>query len=269
MIGVFDSGLGGLTVLKQLKKNLPEYDYLYLGDTLHVPYGSRSDEAVFDLTKKACEYLFAQGCTLIILACNTASSRALRRLQQEYLPEIRAKEPHKNILGVIHPVVETIAEEFDGPVGVIGTNGTINSEAYVVELKKQKSGFEVFQKATPLLVPLIEEGWVDQPETATILQKYLESLLARDIKTLILGCTHYPLLIDQIREIVGNGCSVPNPAEIVAESLKDYLARHPEIEETLKKNKQIKYCVTDLNENFEQLSQQFLQEKIKIKKVNI
>jgi len=265
MIGVFDSGLGGLTVLKEIKKVLPEYDYMYYGDTLHVPYGNRSDEAIFELTRNACEYLFAHGCKLIILACNTASAKALRRLQSTYLSTLRpfnfvqggqAQGDKYNILGVIKPVAEEVAKISKGNVGVIGTRGTIESTA-----------LRVVSVATPLLVPLIEEGWIGRKETKSILRNYLRKLKNENVDTLILGCTHYPLLIRQIQGIMGRKCKVPNPAVIVANSLVDYLSRHPEIEKNLGKNGLRKYLVTDLNENFLQQAKRFLQEDIQIESI--
>ena len=269
MIGVFDSGLGGLIILKEIKKKLPQYNYLYLGDTLHVPYGNRSDEAVFDLTKNACDYLFSQGCKLIVLACNTASARALRRLQKEYLPDKRQELGQSiNILGVIHPVVEFVAKNFDGKVGVIGTRATINSKAYVVELKEQRSDLKVIQQATPLLVPLIEEGWIDTPEMESVLEKYLVELKENQIKTLILGCTHYPLVIDKIKDEMGD-CNVPHPGKIVADSLAQYLERHLEYKNDLDQGGKIEYLITDYSENFQKIAEKFLGEKINIKKVNL
>ena len=265
MIGVFDSGLGGLTILKEFLKTAPEYDYCYLGDTLHVPYGNRSDKAVFDLTKKACEYLFNNGCSLIIIACNTASARALSKLQQEYLTE-RSKKG-ENILGVIRPLAEAMAKVTKGKIGVVGTRGTINSGAYVKELDKQRAKLKIFPQACPLLVPLIEENWAKRKETTSILRYYLRDLKKMNIDSLILGCTHYPLLLREIRGIMGKTCQVPNPGEIVAASLRDYLTRHPEIEKNLTKKAKRKYLVTDLNENFKQLAQRFLGEKIKVEQI--
>ncbi len=265
MIGVFDSGLGGLTILKEFLKTLPEYDYCYLGDTLHVPYGNRSDKAVFELTKKACEYLFNNGCSLIIVACNTASARALPKLQQEYLKERNKKG--ENILGVIRPLAEEMAQITKGKIGVVGTRGTINSNAYLKELNKQRKGLKIFQQACPLLVPLIEENWSKKKETDSILRYYLRDLKKKNVDSLILGCTHYPLLLREIRGIMGKSSQVPNPGKIVAASLKDYLLRHPEIEKNLTAKSKRKYLVTDLNENFKQMAQRFLGEKIKVEQI--
>ena len=294
MIGVFDSGLGGLTVLKEIKKVLPAYDYIYLGDTLHVPYGNRSDEAVFNLTRKACNYLFKNGCKLIIIACNTASAKALRKLQTEYLPTAFSqtsplaapgRSDNRNILGVVRPMAEYVAGLGYSKIGVIGTRGTVNSNIYVIELKGQGfriqgqgrvkgSGLKVHelnivQQACPLLVPLIEEGWLNEPETKDILEKYIQPLREQAVQVLVLACTHYPLLLDQIKQIIGPNCLVPNPGEIVANSLKDYLQRHPEIKNTLSKNSQTKYLVTDLNDNFQETADKFFGEKINLSKIEI
>ncbi len=291
MIGIFDSGLGGLTVLKEIRKVLPAYDYMYLGDTLHLPYGNRSDEAIFELSRRACDYLFSQGCKLIIIACNTASAKALRKLQQEYLPAVNlqisplllrqaqdsVEMTNKNILGVVRPVAEKIAKLGYEKIGMIGTKGTVNSNIYVLELKEQmikeqrsseaEFKISVEQQATPLLVPLIEEGWLNEPETESILSKYLKPLQEKGVQCLILGCTHYPLLIKKIKKILGPSCYVPNPSEIVAESLKDYLIKHSELEKKLPKNGRVSYFVTDLNDNFRQVAEALFGEKIKITKV--
>lgn len=283
MLGIFDSGLGGLTVLKEITKVLPEYDYMYFGDTLHVPYGNRSDKAIYDLTKNACDYLFDHGCKLIVIACNTATAKALRKLQQEYLParntetgelkRFRLKAGMTgageglNMLGVIRPVAEEIARLNSRRVGVIGTRGTVNSESYVIELKKLDAGLNVVQQACPLLVPMIEEGWMKRKEMKSVLRCYLRPLKQAQVETLILGCTHYPLLLKQIRSIMGKRCFVPNPGEIVAVSLKAYLVRHPEMEKQLSKNGTRQYFVTDLNDNFQRIASWFLDKKIELKEI--
>ncbi len=266
MIGVFDSGLGGLTVLKEFIRELPEYDYIYLGDTARVPYGNRSKDLVYDFSKQACDYLFDQGCELIIIACNTASGLALRRLQQEYLS---AKNSDKRILGVIRPVAEFFADKPYDKIGVIGTRGTISSEVYKKELEKLGSKAQIFAQATPLLVCLIEEDYINRPETMKILRNYLRPLKQKQVQSLILGCTHYPLLIKQIRQVMGKQVEVPNPAKIVAQSLKDYLKRHEDIESKLGKNKKRKYLVTDLTENFEKMAVRFLGKKLQIGKTDL
>lgn len=267
MIGIFDSGLGGLIILKEIKRVLPKYDYMYFGDTMHVPYGNRSPEAIYELSKKACDFFFANNCHLIIIACNTASALALRKLQQEYLTAINqaSKESNrKNILGVISPMVEEAARISKGKVGIIGTAGTIASNTYVVELNQQNKNLKIVQQACPLLVPMIEEGWIKRKEIKSILRYYLRPLKLAGIDTLVLGCTHYPLLIKQIRGIMGKSCQTPNPGEIVVQSLKNYLARHPDIERNLTKNSKCIYFASDLNENFQKMARQFMDEKIKI-----
>jgi len=266
MIGVFDSGLGGLTVLKEFIRELPDYDYIYLGDTARLPYGNRSADLVYGFSTQACDYLFDQGCELIIIACNTASGLALRRLQQEYLS---AKNSEKKILGVIRPVSEFFAEKNYKQIGVIGTRGTISSDVYKKELQKLGSKTEVIGQATPLLVPLIEENWINKPETMKILRNYLRPLKLKQIQALILGCTHYPLLIKQIQKVMGKQVEVPNPAEIVAKSLADYLKRHTEIEAKLSQKKQRQYFVTDLTENFEKMAEKFLGQSLRINKTNL
>lgn len=265
MIGVFDSGLGGLTVLKEFIRELPDYDYIYLGDTARVPYGNRSSNSVYEFSRRACDYLFDQGCELIIIACNTASGLALRKLQQKFLP---AKNSEKKILGVIRPVSEFFAGKKYNRIGVIGTRGTISSEVYKKELEKLDCKTKIFGQPTPLLVPLIEENLINRPETKKILRNYLRPLKLKTVDALILGCTHYPLLIKQIRQVMGKQVKVPNPAEIVAKSLADYLKRHFEIETKLGKNKKRKYLATDWTENFEKTAGRFLGNKIKIEKVD-
>jgi glutamate racemase len=204
------------------------------------------------------------------LACNTATARALRRLQHEYLPARRQANPGKiqNILGVTRPLAEFVAAGQNKKVGVIGTRGTVNSEVYIKELAKLNPKIKVEQTACPLLVPLIEENWLNRKETKSILRYYLRPLKAKHIETLILGCTHYPMLMKHIEKIMGK-CSVPNPGEVVAKSLADYLVRHPEIESQLTKKSKRKYLVTDLNENFKQTATRFLGEKIEVEKISL
>jgi len=256
-IGVFDSGLGGLTVLKHLLEKLPQYDYLYLGDTARVPYGGHSQELIYRYTKEAMNFLFSQGCRLIILACNTASSQALRRLQQEYLPK---KYPDRRILGVIIPLAEYAARSHN--IGVIGTRATIASKAYEHEIKKLNTRAMVISNSTPLLVPLIEEGLAGSDITNKLLKKYLRPLKAKNIKTLILGCTHYPFLLKDARRIMGKSCLVPDPGEIVAESLKNYLNKHNKLLSAHKKTGERYFYLSDKPENFIKLGEKFLGQKI-------
>lgn len=259
-IGVFDSGLGGLTVLKYFLAKLPDYNYIYLGDNARLPYGEKSPATIYEYTREAMEFLFAQGCNLVIIACNTASAQALRRLQQEYLTQ---NYPDRRILGVIRPLVESVAKNKNlKSVGVIGTKATINSNAYKIELEKLSPELEVEQQKTPLLVPLIEEGWAEKPETKMILKKYLRPLKTKQINALILGCTHYPFLYQEIKKIMGRRIIVPQPGEIIAASLNDYLKRHPELGLKPVAEPKYEYYTTDNPESFKTLGEKFLGQKI-------
>lgn len=259
LIGIFDSGLGGLTVLEYFLKRLPGYNYLYLGDNARLPYGSKSQETIYRYVREAIDFLFGQGCRLVIIACNTASSQALRRLQQEYLPQAY---PDRRVLGVIRPLAEALTAGGYRRLGVIGTKATINSGAYEAELKKLAPEIEVFQQRSPLLVPLIEEGWAKKPETKMILKKYLHPLRLKQIDALILGCTHYPFLYREIKQIMGRRVAVPHPGEIIAAKLADYLKRHPELEIRPTANPSRRYFVTDNPETFKKIAEGFLGEKI-------
>lgn len=270
MIGIFDSGFGGLSIFKEIDKLLPEYSYIYLGDSARTPYGNRSQEAIYSYTKQAVGFLFKQGCELIIIACGTASAKALRKIQQEYLP---VKYPDKKVLGVIKPLAEAAVQASPfGRIGVVGTRSTINSQAYVNELNKLNSQYQVYQQACPLLVPLIEEGWINKPETKMILKKYLRPLKQQRVDTLILGCTHYPLLLKEFQQVMGKKCQVLNSGVVVAKSLQDYLKRHSEITDKLTKTGSKVFYTTDDPKNFSELGsrffgKQFVAEKIEL--VNI
>jgi len=271
MIGIFDSGFGGLTIFKEIRKLLPDYDYVYLGDNARYPYGNRSHELVYQFTEKAVDFLFGQGCELIIFACGTASSKALRNIQQNYLPK---HYPDRRVLGIIIPLVEEAVKVSKyGRIGIVGTTGTIDSESYPLETKKQSAAtsreLQIFQKSCPLLVPLIEERWTEKPETKMILKKYLRSLKQKKVGTLILGCTHYPILFNQFQKIMGKNCKVLNSGEIVAKSLKNYLKRHPEMDSKLSKNNICKFFTTDNNEKFDELGHKYFGEKIKSQKVEL
>ena len=256
-IGVFDSGLGGLTVLKHFLKELPQYNYYYLGDKARLPYGGHSKEVIYRYTKEAVDFLFARGCQLIILACNTASAQALYRLQQEYLPK---KYPDRRILGVIIPLAEQVSSR--KKVGVIGTCATISSNVYEQEIKKLNPKTKVYQNSAPLLVPLIEEGLAGKAVTNKILKKYLSPLKKERVDTLILGCTHYPFLLTDVRRLMGKNCDVFDPGLIVAKSLNSYIDRHPEFKYTKKKAGERNFFLTDQPENFIHLGEKFLGEKI-------
>lgn len=259
-IGVFDSGLGGLTVLKYFLRDSPGYNYIYLGDNARVPYGEKSPATIYEYTREAMEYLFRAGCNLIIIACNTASAQALPRLQQEYLP---ATYPNRHILGVIRPLAEVAAEQSHWKrIGVIGTKSTINSRAYELEIKKINPQAEIVAVAAPLLVPLIEEGWGHKPETKMILKKYLHRLKMKKIDGLILGCTHYDFLYPDIKKIMGRRVGLPRPGAIIAASLQDYLARHPELGLRPVTEPSYHYRTTDSPTLFRELGEKFLGQKI-------
>jgi len=267
MIGIFDSGLGGLTVFKEIARKLPGYRLLYLGDTARAPYGNRSQELIYQFTEQAIDYLFKQGCELIIIACNTASAEALRKIQQEYLPKVY---PDKRVLGVIRPLAEAAAAATKtGRIGVVGTRATIVSGAYERELRAQKPGLKVFGNACPLLVPLIEEGMTRRGETAKYVRHCVRPLKQQKIDTLILGCTHYPILAKQFQAAAGRNIKVLDAAGIVAEKLAAYLARHPEIESKLEKDGVHKFLVTDMTDNFRRCAQAWLGEKINLEKIEL
>jgi len=268
IIGVFDSGLGGLTIFKYFLKELPEYNYIYLGDNARLPYGAKSPETIYNYTREAVEFLFKSGCNLIIIACNTASAQALHRLQQEYLPK---HYPDRRILGVIRPLVEAITNNPKNKnVGVIGTKATIASNAYKIELQKLNPNLKVEQQSAPLLVPLIEEGWFKKPETKMILKKYLRPLKTKQIDALILGCTHYPFLYQEVKKFMGRRISVPHPGEIISYSLKKYLTKHGELNLKPETNPYRHYFTTDDPIFFKDLAEKFLEQKItKLEKANI
>jgi glutamate racemase len=264
-IGVFDSGFGGLTILRTIVKELPEYKYMYLGDTARTPYGSRSQELIYDFTKEAVNFLFARDCELVILACNTASSDALRKIQQEYLP---ACYPNKKALGVLIPAAEeAVSRTKNKKIGVIATEGSVRSGAFAREIAKRDPRVKVFQNACPLLVPLVEAGEHTSKPAGMILQEYLTPLLRRGIDTLILGCTHYGVLERQIKTIAGPRVCVISEARIVPKKLTSYLARHPEIQEQLGTSGQRQFYTTDSTPNFSKLGKTFFGASIKAKRV--
>lgn len=250
-IGVFDSGYGGLTVLKEIVGKLPQYDYLYLGDNARAPYGTRSFETVYEYTLQCVQWLFDKGCPLVILACNTASAKALRSIQQKDLPVIA---PDKRVLGVIRPTTEVIGNYTKtNKIGVLGTNGTVQSGSYPIEIAKFYPEIEVHQEACPMWVPLIENNEYDSSGADYFVKKNIDHLLQTDpgIDTLLLACTHYPLLINKIKQFVPEGTQVIAQGEIVAASLQDYLSRHPEMEQKLSKNGQLSFFTTDAADDFD------------------
>lgn len=266
-IGVFDSGFGGLSILRGIVRELPEYDFVYLGDTARVPYGTRSPDTVFEFTRQAVEFLFEKNCGLVILACNTASSDALRRIQREYLPK---HFPERSVLGVLIPAVEEAAAKTrNKKVGVLATSGTVASEAFIREFSKLDPEVQAFQNACPLLVPLVEAGEENSPATDYFLKKYLKPLLAEDIDTLILGCTHYGLLERTIRKLVGRKVHIVSESRIIGGKLRGYLARHPKREQMLGKRSARTFYSTDLTEHFSTLGKRFFGEKIDVEKVEL
>ena len=267
LIGIFDSGLGGLTVFSHIIKTLPNYHYIYLGDNARLPYGEKSAETIYEYSRQAATFLFEKGCNLIIVACNTASAQALKKLQTKFLP---TNFPNKRILGVIRPLAEEFAQKKHKIIGIIGTKATINSGAYQAEINHLAPQLKIEQKSTPLLVPLIEEGWLKKPETKMILKKYLRPLKTKQVEALILGCTHYPFLLPAIKQIMGKKIIIPDPGAIIASSLKKYLERHPELNIQTTKKTKINYYTTDNPKNFKILGEKFLGEKIiNIKQVDI
>jgi len=244
-IGVFDSGYGGLTVLKAITAKLPQYDYIYLGDNARSPYGNRSFETVYQYTLQCVEWFFKQGCHLVILACNTASAKALRTIQQQDLPLI---DPTRRVLGVIRPTSEIIGKfSKTGNIGVLGTTGTVQSQSYRIEIEKFFPGINVYQEACPMWVPLVENNEYNSPGADYFIEKNIRHLLAnsKDIDTILLACTHYPLLIDKIKQFVPAGTHIISQGEIVADSLGDYLQRHIEIEENCSKGATLSFFTTD------------------------
>lgn len=266
-IGVFDSGFGGLEILRKIVKRLPEYNYIYLGDSARAPYGTRSQDVIYTFTEQAVDFLFKEGCWLIILACNTASSIALRKIQREYL---LAHYPNRRVLGVLIPAAEEAVERTkNNRVGVIGTEATVSSGSFERELKKLNPEINVFQKSCPLLVPIVEYGEKDAQVINLVIKNYLKPLLDKNIDTLILGCTHYGLLEEHIRKAVGKEISLILEGRVVAEKLEDYLNRHPEIESILKKDSKIRFLTTDLTDKFEVLGSQFFGKPIKPVKIRL
>ncbi len=266
-IGVFDSGFGGIHILRGIVRKMPQYDYVYLGDTARTPYGSRSKEVVHEFTRQAVDFLFAHGCNLVVLACNTASSDALRKIQREYLPK---KHPGKNVIGVLIPAAEgAVRATKNGRIGVIATEGTVRSNAFVKELTKLAPSVSAFQNAAPLLVPIVEAG-EDKSEIARhMLRRYLAPLTRRRIDTLILGCTHYGILESEIRKIVGGKTKIVSEARIVPRKLEEYLNRHPEYRKDLGTSGKIDFYSTDATEAFERLGKRFFGKKISAKRAEL
>jgi len=268
-IGVFDSGYGGLTVLKEIIKKLPEYDYLYLGDNARAPYGNRSFETVYQYTLQCVKWFFEQNCSLVILACNTASAKALRTIQQNDLPVIA---PGNRVLGVIRPTAEIIGTFSETKsVGILATNGTVASQSYPMETAKFFPDLKVYQEACPMWVPLIENEEYHSHGADFFVKKNLHNIFekGKDIDVILLACTHYPLLKEKIEEYLPVGVKLISQGEIVATSLTDYLARLPEIESRCSKNGQRIFYTTDSTEDFDNHATTFYEEPISSKHVDL
>ncbi|MCH5241198.1 MAG: glutamate racemase [Muribaculaceae bacterium] len=268
-IGVFDSGYGGLTILKEIRKRLPQYDYLYLGDNARNPYGSRSFEIVYEFTLQAVKALFERGCHLVILACNTASAKALRSIQQNDLPTI---DHSKRVLGVIRPTVEVLPDiTRSNHVGLLATPGTVKSHSYSLELQKLAPQIKITEHACPMWVPIVENNEIDSPGADYFIEKEIKKLLDTDhhIDTIVLGCTHYPLLEHRIRKFLPENIKILCQGQIVAESLEDYLLRHPEIESKLSKKRSVKYLTTEHTEKFDSLASLFLGKDINSQTIDL
>jgi glutamate racemase len=253
-IGVFDSGYGGLTVLRQIVKNMPSYDYIYLGDNARAPYGTRSFDTVYEYTLQSVKWLFQEGCPLIVLACNTASAKALRTIQQKFLPTY---DDSRRVLGVIRPTAEIIGNYTKTKhVGILGTRGTVDSESYPIEVKKFFPDLRVFQHACPLWVPLVENNEYSSPGADYFIKKDVEALLADspEIDTILLACTHYPLVEEKIKKYVSDKVKLVSQGEIIAASLENYLFRHPEIEKKCSKNGHLQFYTTDSTMDFDKHS---------------
>lgn len=260
-LGFFDSGLGGLIIARSVMQEIPQYDTLYFGDTLHLPYGGRSSEAIYKHCTDALRFMFEQDCALIVMACNTASVRALRQVQQKFLPE---NYPDRNVIGVVVPTLEEAAGLGVRKLGVIGTEFTIASGVYVEELSKIAPEVEIVQAATPLLVPMIEhqgDRWLDD-----VLRVYLEPLLSQDIEALILGCTHYALLKERIQNIVGVGCKVLSQDDLIPGKLREYLRRHPEYDDLITKNHSHEFFMSDVTTSYIGSARDLYKDNLEIKK---
>ena len=268
-IGVFDSGYGGLTILHGIRQQLPQYDYLYLGDNARAPYGPRSFDVVYEFTRQAVERLFEMGCHLVILGCNTASAKALRTIQQVDLPKW---DPNRRVLGIIRPTAEVIGHLTESHhVGVLATEGTIRSESYNLEIQKLYPDIQVTGVACPFWVPLVEYNEADSPGADYFVKKRIDQIMQKDphIDALILGCTHYPLLMPKILKYLPEGVHIVSQGDYVAKSLKDYLERHPKIEAKCSKGGQSRYLTTENPEKFKESAQLFLHTDIQVENITL
>jgi len=267
MLGVFDSGFGGLTILKDLAKVLPNYDFVYLGDNARAPYGNRSFESIYRYSLEAVKYLFSIGCPLVILACNTASAKALRTIQQKDLQKIA---PENRVLGIIRPLAEEVGKfTKTGCVGILGTQGTITSKSYLLEIAKFWPDLRIEQEACPMLVPLVENALLEHSATKMFVEEYTQKILAKEprIDTLVLGCTHYPLLQGLFLKVLPNSIKIVSQGEIIAKKTLEYLAKHPEIDFKISKNSEIRFLTTDSPEFFEKGAKAFWNTEIKAKSI--
>jgi len=261
-IGVFDSGYGGLTILKEIQELVPEYDYIYLGDNARTPYGTRSFETVYEYTLQCVKWLFKQNCPLVILACNTASAKALRTIQQKDLPKINHE---KRVLGVIRPTAEIVGNlTASKEIGILGTKGTVQSQSYLIEIENFFPGIKVVQHACPMWVPLVENNEYESAGADFFIKKDIDTLLKKSpgIDTVLLACTHYPLLIKKIKKYLPAQIKIISQGKIIAESLKDYLNRHPEIDKKCSKQSSLQFFTTDSPKDFDQHSETFFGEKV-------
>ena len=268
-IGIFDSGYGGLTILHGIRQLLPEYDYLYLGDNARAPYGPRSFDVVYEFTRQAVVKLFEMGCHLVILGCNTASAKALRTIQQNDLPQI---DPERRVLGVIRPTAEVIGSLTESRhVGIFATEGTIRSESYNLEIQKLHPDIKVTGVACPFWVPLVEYNEADSPGADYFVKKRIDQIMREDpdIDAIILGCTHYPLLMPKILKYLPTGVRVVPQGEYVAESLKQYLNRHPQMELRCSKGANVHYLTTENPQKFNEQAQIFLHEPVEVENITL
>lgn len=266
-IGIFDSGFGGLTILKEIVSVLPQYDFLYLGDNARAPYGSRSFESVYEYTLQSVEYLFNQNCSLVILACNTASAKALRNIQQKNLPIIA---PNKRVLGVIRPTTEIIGQfTKTNHIGLLATAGTVSSQSYLVEIEKFFPKLHVYQEACPMWVPLIENNEFNNVGADYFIKKHCHNLMQQQplIDTIILGCTHYPLIASKIRQFLPSHVKLVMQGPIVAGGVKDYLKRHPEIEQKCSQNSTVRFLTTDFPETFNKSASLFYNQQVQAHRI--
>lgn len=266
-IGIFDSGYGGLTILREIREKLPQYDYIYLGDNARAPYGTRSFEVVYEFTLQAVTKLFEMGCHLVILACNTASAKALRTIQTNDLPQL---DPTRRVLGVIRPTAESIGHiTRSRHVGILGTEGTIRSESYPLEIGKLFPDIRVTSQACPMWVPLVENREHESEGADYFIKKYIDLVLAKEERTdtLILGCTHYPLLRKKINEYLPNTIKIVEQGSYVAASLEDYLHRHPEMNIRCTQNATCRFLTTESEKKFSELASVFLNEEVKTERI--